>query len=76
MSRDVVLLQPKETRKPVKELAIIEEKSSSPTKRGNEVTYVSANDGNKNVQESASEGEDEDTPYLIPPEEQSTSSSD
>ena len=79
ISRDVVFLEPKETRKPVKELAIIEEqeeKSWRPMKGENEINYVSDNDGNKHVQESDSEDENGDTPYLIPPEEQSTNSSD
>ena len=79
ISRDVVFLEPMETRKPVKELAIIEEQeetSWTPTKRENEVNYGRDDDGKKNVQESDSEDADEGKTYLIPLDEQSTSSSD
>ena len=77
MRRDVVFLQPKETRKQEKELAIIQEKSWRPTRKENEAIYVGDEEGNnKNVHESNSEEENGDIPYLIPPEEQSTSSSD
>ena len=79
MSRDVVFLEPKETRKPEKELAVIQEKSLGPTEKKNEAIYVSDSDeeeNKKNVHESNTEEENGDTPYLIPPEEQSTSIND
>ena len=77
MSRDVVFLEPKETRKPEKELAVIQEKSSRPTRKKNEARYVSdEEEDNKNVHESDTEEENGDIPYLIPPEEQYTSSND
>jgi hypothetical protein len=44
MSRDVVFLEPKETRKPEKELAVIQEKSLGPTEKKNEAIYVSDSD--------------------------------
>ena len=76
MSQDVVFLEPKETRKQEKELAIIQEKSLRPARKKNEVIYVSDEDGNKNMQESDSEEENGDIPYLIPQEEQNTSNTD
>ena len=76
MSRDIVLLEPKETRKQEKELAIIQEKSSGPTRKKNEAIYVSDEDGNKNMQESDHEEENEDIPYLIPQEEHNTSNTE
>ena len=58
-------------------MAIIQEKSSRPTRKKNEAIYVSdEEENNENVHESDSEEENGDIPYLIPPEEQSTSSSD
>ena len=36
MNRDVVFLEPKETKKPEKEVAIIQEKSARPTRKKNE----------------------------------------
>jgi hypothetical protein len=77
MSRDVVFLEPKETRKPEKELAVIQEKSSRPTRKKNEARYVSdEEEDNKNVHESDTEEENGDITYLIPPEEQYASSND
>jgi len=60
-------------------LAIIQEKSLGPTEKKNEAIYVSDSDkeeNKKNVHESDMKEENGDTPYLIPPEEQSTSSND
>ena len=79
MSRDVRFLEPEETRKPEKELAIIQEKSLGPKEKKNEARYVSDSDEEeniKNVHENDMEENDGETPYLIPPEEQSTSSND
>ena len=79
MSRDVRFLEPEETRKPEKELAIIQEKSLGPKEKKNEARYVSDSDEEeniKNVHENDMEENNGETPYLIPPEEQSTSSND
>ena len=58
MSQDVVFLESKEIRKPEKELAIIQEESSRPTRKKNEVIYVSdEEENNKNAHESDSEEE-------------------
>ena len=53
--RDVVFLEPKETRKQEKELKIIQEKNQRPTRKKNDVIYVSDEDGDMNMQESDSE---------------------
>ena len=60
MSRDVRFLEPEETRKPEKELAVIQEKSLGHTEKKNEAIYVSDSDkeeNKKNVHESNTEEE-------------------